>query len=608
MGKRIDSNEFDKVIRFNRWKFDLDGSEYKDDFSSIISAIFFVLSPIYLNRLGIHLSLGGHWILLAYFFIKLQNLENNKNIIMIICLSTMIHFYFTMIIFFIEILHSIFIEKFFTKKKIINYLKFYLYTIFFTLFTMFVLGYFSIPIEDTVGYGYGFYKLNILSFINPGSHSNNGNFNWSNFLPNLNLTSGEREGFNYFGLGYLSMLLFFVCSLLIGKLKNIKSGYISIIVLITLFSLSSNIDIGQINILEIKLNKYLEGLLSIARASGRFFWPVYYFLLFCCLINLKKIFNNNYKFIIVIFLSIQIIDLLPGYMNYLNGYSLNNKDIKIKSKSWDKIISQDKIFTSTYVKNQSNDFYKILPITVNSNFKSEIQYFARYDRESLLNVRYKNYNKILNNDYELNKFYIINNLGHANHIKNILDLSGTHDLVEIDNIFLLINNELSKDILVRNDFLHKIVSKKVRLNLTYKPKFLEGSYKQSFLGIGWTKHGTSLSAVSDGNSSTLIFNLSELKGNMYNLIIDIEAIINSPTQNTSITITDENGFKKKIILNSKKNKSKVLIPISLNKIVNYQNYFVNFNTTGQVTEFDVLKSPDKKKIGFKVNSIKIKKL
>ena len=90
----------------------------KDDFSSIISAIFFVLSPIYLNRLGIHLSLGGHWILLAYFFIKLQNLENNKNIIMIICLSTMIHFYFTMIIFFIEILHSIFIEKFFTKKKL----------------------------------------------------------------------------------------------------------------------------------------------------------------------------------------------------------------------------------------------------------------------------------------------------------------------------------------------------------------------------------------------------------------------------------------------------------------------------------------------------------
>ena len=29
LGSRIDSNEFDKVVRFNRWKFDNDGSEHK---------------------------------------------------------------------------------------------------------------------------------------------------------------------------------------------------------------------------------------------------------------------------------------------------------------------------------------------------------------------------------------------------------------------------------------------------------------------------------------------------------------------------------------------------------------------------------------------------
>ena len=92
----------------------------KDDFSSIISALFFVLSPIFINRLGIHLSLGGHWVLLAYFFIKLQKPNNNRNIIIIMCLSTMIHFYFTMMIFFVEILHNIFIKKLFTKKIFLN--------------------------------------------------------------------------------------------------------------------------------------------------------------------------------------------------------------------------------------------------------------------------------------------------------------------------------------------------------------------------------------------------------------------------------------------------------------------------------------------------------
>ena len=33
LGKRIDSNEFDKVIRINRWKFNTDGTEHKQNFS-----------------------------------------------------------------------------------------------------------------------------------------------------------------------------------------------------------------------------------------------------------------------------------------------------------------------------------------------------------------------------------------------------------------------------------------------------------------------------------------------------------------------------------------------------------------------------------------------
>ena len=286
------------------------------------------------------------------------------------------------------------------------------------------------------------------------------------------------------------------------------------------------------------MNKFLEGLLSLARASGRFFWLVYYFLLFICLINIKKIFNNNYKLFIVILLCVQIIDLLPGYMNYFSSHSFNNEDIKIKSKSWNKIIDKDTIFTSTYVKNQSSDFYKILPISIKNDFKSEIQYFARYNRKSLIDLRYKNYDNILNNNYELNKFYIINNFGHANHIKNILSLSETHDLVEIDDILILVNNNLSKDIFKTKKIIDKIKSKKISPNLIYKPKFKEGSYEKSFLGIGWTKHGKNLSAISDGEDSALIFDLSELKENTYNLIINIEAIINSSNQNISIISHD----------------------------------------------------------------------
>ena len=36
LGSRIDSDEFDKVVRFNRWKFNEDGSEYEKDHSKFV--------------------------------------------------------------------------------------------------------------------------------------------------------------------------------------------------------------------------------------------------------------------------------------------------------------------------------------------------------------------------------------------------------------------------------------------------------------------------------------------------------------------------------------------------------------------------------------------
>ncbi len=94
--------------------------------------------------------------------------------------------------------------------------------------------------------------------------------------------------------------------------------------------------------------------------------------------------------------------------------------------------------------------------------------------------------------------------------------------------------------------------------------------------------------------------MSELKENKYNLIINIEAIINSSNQNISIISSDKYGFEKKFILNDKNKKFQLLIPILTNKITDNQNYSINFNTSGQVSEFDVLKSPDKKKLVLKL--------
>lgn len=578
---------------------------YREDLPSLLGSFFFVLSPIFLNRLGIHLSLGAHWILLMYFFYKIKIFDDKKFFITIICISLLIHFYFTMMIILVDILYVIFFKKIYIKKNLIYFLKFYFYIISVTLVLMYIFGYFSIPLQDTIGYGYGIYKLNLLSIFNPSGNTENSIFNWSLFLPSLNLNYGEEEGFNYLGLGYIFLLTLFVYYNYFKNFKKIHKGYYYIILLLTIFSLSNNIDFEQFKVLQIPLNKFIEGIFSTARASGRFFWPVYYFLLFCCLISLKNIFKANYNKILIIFLLIQFLDLVPGYKQYIFGNALNSKIAKIDNVTWSKIIDNKKIFTSTYQKNQSSDFYKILPLSVKENFQSEINYFARYDREKLINSRYENYNRIFENNLEIQKVYVINNMGHLNHIKNILNQNTSHKLIEIDDIFIMVDNDLRKNLDIKNINLEKIKSKEIIEDYLYKPKFEEGSNDLSFLGIGWTKHGIDLSATSDGDFSTLIFNFSKLKKNHYKLLIDIDAIIITPNQNIYIEVNDEYGFRKEFILNKKKKNTQITIPIDLNLIQNNENYMVDFFTKGQITDFEVLKSPDKKKIGFKINSIKL---
>ncbi len=471
---------------------------------------------------------------------------------------------------------------------------------------MYVVGYFSIPIQDTLGYGYGVYKLNLLSPINPLGYNLNGYFNWSYFLPRFEINFGEKEGFNYLGLGYLIMFLLFIFNFKSYFSHEIKKkGYIVIIFFITIFSLSNEISFGKTDIVNINLYKFIEAPLSLARASGRFFWIVYYLLLFCCLINLKNFFHRRYKIILMILLSIQFIDLIPGYKRYFQDKAFNQKIINLDHEVWDKIISGQKIISSTYIKNQSNDFFKILPLSKKNGFLSEINYFARYDREALLKLRYKNYEDFYNNNFDIKKVYLINNLGHANHIKNELKSDSSHIIVEVDNILLLIDKELISNISTYDVILSKINSKVIKPNFKYTPKFREDYGGSSFLGLGWTKHGFDLSARSDGDFSSLLFNLSELKESGNNLIIKINGIINRADQKLLIEVNDEHDFKEIISLDIKNKNYTFEIPLNLNKIKDINNYTVNFRIKGQLSEFDTLKSPDKKKLGFKINNIQV---
>ena len=553
------------------------------------------------HRLGLHLSLSGHWIILAYFLNKITEDKKYFQIknVLIICLSSLIHFYFTLIILWIELLNT-FYNFLKNDRKIIEYFK-YLTSIFIPLLiSMYLVGYFEIPIQDTLGGGYGIYKMNILSFINPlGQTLQHGQINWSNFLPVLGNNYGEKEGFSYFGLGGLILFLTALYFFFTEKNFKININFLIIILSLIIFSLSNKIDVGSYNLININLDKKVEAIFSIGRASGRFFWPVYYFTLFFSLIVIYKKFFSKGIYIILFLLIIQIIDIAPGLSRYVDAKAYNNDQKKLQDKFWNEIKSKNLILSSTFVNNGSSDFYKTLELNI-QNIKLEINNLARYDRKKYISLRYENYDNFYSKNLKKEKVFLINNFGHLNHLNYIFNNSKKHLIINKDNLWMITDKENFGNQIKKDETIDKISSKKILLDQQYKPKFIEGSFDESFLGFGWANHRNN--TVSDGRISTLLFNLSSLVDGKYEFQFNITPNILREDQKISISIQD------KEYIYDDKTEEDIFFKFETQNVDNLNNFVINFHNNGLITEYDVLKSPDLKLIGFKLNYLILRKL
>ena len=86
----------------------------------------------------------------------------------------------------------------------------------------------------------------------------------------------------------------------------------------------------------------------------------------------------------------------------------------------------------------------------------------------------------------------------------------------------------------------KIFSKNIIVNQIYEPKFNDGSFNKTFLGLGWANHRNN--TVSDGRISSLLFDLSNLSSGKYNLQLNITPNILRENQKISIKVNDQKFF------------------------------------------------------------------
>ena len=250
-------------------------------------------------------------------------------------------------------------------------------------------------------------------------------------MPDIYLSlQEEAEGFNYLGLGQILMVLFALVVFLIKRndsnilliKKNNQIKYLIIIsILLTFWALSNKISFGSYTLIEIPVHKYLYGMLSMFKNTGRMFWIVNYFIIILSIIVIFKCFKEkNSIAIITIFLLIQVSDISAGIKNYFNPFRITEKNNLLKDQIWDNLFDEYKVLKTTYPKAYSDFFTKFsYAMEKNDINKTNIVKLARMNRQAAANAKYNLYNNFNNKKLSKGVIYTIHGLNHLINLKHL---------------------------------------------------------------------------------------------------------------------------------------------------------------------------------------------
>jgi len=569
---------------------------------SLIGSLFFIFSTIFLNRSGIHLSLMGQWILLSGIYIEtISNKRKSLYQILNILLSVVIHFYFTIIL----VLFYIFIKIYdFFKKEInlINVIKEFFLLIIPIVILMYIVGYFTIQLDDGLGWGYGYYNFNLNSFFNPLGSNNFEVFNWSLFLPIQQFQNGEKEGFSYLGISGIIFLFLFIWNLFYKKYEifysNRKLLFISILFII--LAMSHKLNFGKINILTIPLNDYIYLALSSFRASGRLIWPVYYLIFIFGIIFIFKSFKNKSPSLIIsLLLLLQIIDLYPGLKKYKLGsqYESISQDNEIKDDIWNNLSNSFDQIRLLEPQNNSRIFHKMSKYLQTENFKkTDISYLARVNRESIEKEKY-NLIKFFNEknlDIFDKTIFVSDN---ENYVRNLRYLYGESlNYYYTDKLWLISSDDIKK----KEASKKKKIAKYAMINLDKKNSINFSSEHLQIAGLGWNNSDHKSGNIMEGYLSTILFKIRGKNCQTKSLIkLDIEKFYKNLLP-IELTLILNKNQKEEIILNNNNQEFLFKFNCKLDSINT-----IDINVKNPKSLFDLKRSLSRVKRSIILNSITI---
>lgn len=311
-------------------------------FPLIITVVFSITWPALVFRQG-HTSLMSHWLILAsigvYFYAKGNNARGALvalSFSVLATISLMVHPYFVPLILAVYL--ALLFDHYKALEGWIKQLKRLCCTLALLVGVAFLIGY--MQYGSTTAQGFGIYSMNLIAPFCGGA-----------IIPcEYDATGGQGEGYNYLGLGLLSLLplAIFQYRNKIPHIIKAHSWLVTVTAIFIIYSLSTTVYFADHKVLSYTLPSNITGTF---RASGRFFWLAGYLILFVVLVSVVNSYGRRSIVLLLPAIMVQWIDTA----NVRDTFSVRADIPSQNASTTDVQVDREKIFVyPSYKCNERN--------------------------------------------------------------------------------------------------------------------------------------------------------------------------------------------------------------------------------------------------------------
>ena len=388
-----------------------------------LGCCFFLVAPPLLWRIGDSNCLVGQFYLLFSIYLVLRKTQNYRQFawLALLSLSLLTHFYiFIMVLslWFTDLLERCLIHKTLRAKEAlfeVIWIAIILAIIFFQA------GYLALGGANKISTGsYGIGKLNLLAPFNAQG--------WSYLLPDIptspysmemsNYTLERIEGFNYFGLGMIILLVVNAFTWAKDARRVCRNAiyqrpfFVLCCLGLLLFSISNLVSIGPINFY-IPIPDEVRQFASILRSSARLFWPIFYLILLGLILGIIYKFTRTIALAILsLALLIQIVDTSAGWRplraRLISG-PMSQWPTPLQSPFWANAGKHYRQLVQIPLdkdKGQS-DWLIFAQYAAQYQIPTTASYFAHYDAIKINAVNERTLNQLANGELKTDTLYIL---------------------------------------------------------------------------------------------------------------------------------------------------------------------------------------------------------